>query len=223
MRRLNVQKAIMSAAVLAALVLTSCTGEQEAGNMSEAVIESETQAEETSAAQPEETSQEETAETAPSEEETAEPVEVTVISDATGSFEGIVVDAAMHSLTIVTEEGELYSYAFPEDAEVVETQDGLMLGQAVAVDSENGIASAVRDGVKQPLADRKALAFAADILLAFQYQDMDSLANLAGYPLQVNLGEEEMTAEDAGLFSPFPRGRFLPRSGCSRRELHLYP
>ena len=53
MRRLNVQKAIMSAAVLAALVLTSCTGEQEAGNMSEAVIESETQAEETSAAQPE--------------------------------------------------------------------------------------------------------------------------------------------------------------------------
>lgn len=209
MRRLNMQKAVMSAAVLAALVLTACTGEQEAGNMSEAVIESETQAEETSAAQPEETSQEETSETALSEEETAELVEVTVISDATGSFEGIVVDAAMHSLTIVTEEGELYSYAFPEDAEVVETQDGLMLGQAVAVDSENGIASAVRDGVKQPLADRKALAFAADILLAFQYQDMDSLANLAGYPLQVNLGEEEMTAEDGGAFLSLSKGQIF--------------
>ena len=52
-------------------------------------------------------------------------------------------------------------------------------------------------------------AFAADILLAFQYQDMDSLANLAGYPLQVNLGEEEMTAEDGGAFLSLSKGQIF--------------
>ena len=127
-----------------------------------------------------------------------------MITDATGSFEGIVVDAAMNSLVIDTKDGIMYSFSYPESGVEMDLADGLLLGMSVLVKSENGMASSVQDGPTQPAADRDALAFAADILFACRYGSMDSLANLAGFPLYVRLDDGDLTAENAEEFLALP-------------------
>ena len=135
--------------------------------------------------------------------------EETMVMDATGSFEGIVVDAAMNSLVIDTEDGIMYSFSYPESGVEMDLSDGLLLGMSVLVKSEDGIASSVQDGPTQPASDRDALAFAADILFACRYRSMDSLANLAGFPLYVRLDDEDMTVEDAEQFLALPEDQIL--------------
>ena len=62
-----------------------------------------------------------------------------LITDATGSFEGIVVDAAMNSLVIDTKDGIMYSFSYPESGVEMDLADGLLLGMSVLVKSEDGM------------------------------------------------------------------------------------
>lgn len=128
---------------------------------------------------------------------------------ASGTYDGIVVDAAMNSLVIDTAEGRMYAVSLPETKDVVETSDGLLLGQAVTVTCEDGVASSITDCAVKPAADRDALAFAADILFACKYRDINSLSSLAGYPLYVKLGDEDQTIEDGGDFLKLPVSEVL--------------
>ena len=137
-------------------------------------------------------------------EETEDKPAGEMITDATGSFEGIVVDAAMNSLVIDTKDGIMYSFSYPESGVEMELSDGLLLGMSVLVKSEDGMASSVQDGPTQPAAGQDALAFAADILFACRYKSMDSLANLAGFPLYVRLDDGDLIAEDAEEFTALP-------------------
>lgn len=132
-----------------------------------------------------------------------------MIMDATGSFEGIVVDAAMNSLVIDTKDGIMYSFSYPESGVEMDLADGLLLGMSVLVKSEDGMASSVQDGPTQPAADRDALAFAADVLFACRYKSMDSLANLAAFPLYVRLDDGDLTVEDAEEFLDLPQNEVL--------------
>lgn len=132
-----------------------------------------------------------------------------MITDATGSFEGIVVDAAMNSLVIDTKDGIMYSFSYPESGVEMDLADGLLLGMSVLVKSEDGMASSVQDGPTQPAVDRDALAFAADVLFACRYKSMDSLANLAAFPLYVRLDDGDLTVEDAEEFLDLPQNEVL--------------
>lgn len=126
-----------------------------------------------------------------------------------GTYDGIVVDAAMNSLVIDTAEGMMYAVSLPETEDVVETSDGILLGQAVTVTCEDGVASSITDCAVKPAADREALAFAADILFACKYRDINSLSSLAGYPLYVNLGDEDQTIENGGDLLKLPVSEVL--------------
>lgn len=128
-----------------------------------------------------------------------------MVTDADGSFEGIVVDAAMNSLVIDTGDGIWYSFSYPESGVEMELSDGLLLGMSVLVESEAGMASRIQDGPTQPAADRDVLAFAADILFACRYKSMDALANLAGFPLSVRLEDGDSLARDAEEFLALPQ------------------
>ena len=141
-----------------------------------------------------------------------------LITDATGSFEGIVVDAAMNSLVIDTKGGIMYSFSYPESGVEMDLADGLRLGMSVLGKSEDGMASSVQDGLTQPAADQGALAFAADILFACRYKSMYSLANLAVSPLYVRLDDGDLIAETAEDFLAFPEYEF---SSEERREAAL--
>ena len=110
----------------------------------------------------------------------------------------------MNSLVIDTKDGIMYSFSYPESGVEMELSDGLLLGMSVLVKSEDGMASSVQDGLTQPAADQGALAFAADILFACRYKSMDSLANLAVFPLYVRLDDGDLIAENAEEFLAFP-------------------
>ena len=206
------------AAVLA-LSLTACgqTGSAPGNAQGSAAAETEMPAEtdsaadarngETAAAQ--ETADGSAAETEMPEEAqtqagTEEIREESPVTGATGSFEGIVVDAAMNSLVIAAREGIWYSFSYPESGVETELSEGLVLGMSVLVESEEGIASRILDGPTQPAADRDALTFAADILFACRYESMDSLANLAGFPLYVKLEDGDAVAQDGEEFLALP-------------------
>lgn len=179
--------------------------QEESGGTEEAMA-AQTMQEETQAVQ--ESAQETLAETEngtqAGTEDAADAPAGEMITDATGSFEGIVVDAAMNSLVIDTKDGIMYSFSYPESGVEMELSDGLLLGMSVLVESEDGMAFGVQDGPTQPAADRDALAFAADILFACRYGSMDSLANLAGFPLYVRLDDGDLTAENAEEFLALP-------------------
>lgn len=201
----------------AALGSVSCGSAQTQTGESSVVQETENAADAMAEQQTEQAAMQETSsemesgtQTGPAETADAEDAaEGTLITDATGSLEGIVVEAAMNSLVIDTQEGILYSFSYPESGVEMELEEGLFLGMSVLVTSEDGVASVVQDGPTQPAADRDALTFAADILFACRAESMDSLANLAAFPLYVRLDDGDMTVEDAEEFLSLPQDQVL--------------
>ena len=206
-------------ATVLALSLTACgqTGSAPEDAQGSAAAETEMPAETDSAADArngETAAAQETADGSAAETEMAEEAqtragteeirEESPVTGATGSFEGIVVDAAMNSLVIAAREGIWYSFSYPESGVETELSEGLVLGMSVLVESEEGIASRILDGPTQPAADRDALTFAADILFACRYESMDSLANLAGFPLYVKLEDGDAVAQDGEEFLALP-------------------
>lgn len=215
MKKFNLAKRKAAGAFLLAALMISCLAFTACGKKTETVTQSTEEAEtepETAGTEVPETdsAQESTGETGSTEESGAfdmasEEIPMAVL----GTYDGIVVDAAMNSLVIDTAEGRMYAVSLPETKDVVETSDGILLGQAVTVTCEDGVASSITDSAVKPAADRDALAFAADILFACKYRDINSLSSLAGYPLSVQLGDEEQTIENGGDFLKLPVSEVL--------------
>ena len=160
---------LLAALMISGLVFTAC------GKKTETVTQPAEEVAETAGAQATQTgsAQEGTEETGSTQEtgSTEESGTFDMASEeipmaVSGTYDGIVVDAAMNSLVIDTAEGMMYAVSLPETEDVVETSDGILLGQAVTVTCEDGVASSITDCAVKPAADREALAFAADILFA---------------------------------------------------------
>lgn len=206
---------LLAALMISGLIFTACgkRAETVAQPTEEAVTEPETagtEAPQTDSGQESTGETENTEETGNTEEGgTFDMASEEIPMAVSGTYDGIVVDAAMNSLVIDTAEGRMYAVSLPETKDVVETSDGLLLGQAVTVTCEDGVASSITDSAVKPAADRDALAFAADILFACKYRDINSLSSLAGYPLSVTLGDEEQTIENGGDFLKLPVSEVL--------------
>ncbi len=139
---------------------------------------------------------------------------------ADGSYEGIVIDAAMHSLTLYTADAKMIMAGLPEEG--VQLKDGLLLGIPVKVVFQDGEVTEVTDGTAKPLASREALSFAGSVLYAMQYQDLDTLAALAAYPVYVN-EDGGVTAEDAEAFLAMdPDAIFKPERVKAVLAVNLY-
>lgn len=108
-----------------------------------------------------------------------------------GSYDGIVVDAAMNSMAIDTTEGKIISFGLPEDKDIVSTKDGIQLGQAVKVTFEDGVAAAVEDSKIEPKAAGEVLMYAGDIIMTFQGKNLENIEQLLKYPLQVKVDGKE--------------------------------
>lgn len=194
----------LAAVMISGLVITGCGNKAETAALPTAAEEEESETVISEAAQ-EVVTQESEAETSGTEEsELFDPASEEIPMAGSGTYDGIVVDAAMNSLVIDTAEGMMYAISLPESKDVVETSDGILLGQAVTAVCEDGMASSIMDCAVKPAADREALAFAADILFACKYRDINSLSSLAGYPVSVDLGDGEQTIENGGDFLKLP-------------------
>lgn len=126
-----------------------------------------------------------------------------------GTYDGIVVDAAMNSLVIDTAEGMMYAVSLPETEDVVATSDGILLGQAVTVTCEDGVASSITDCAVKPAADREALAFAADTCLPVNTGISIPFPLWSDYLIYVNLGDEDQTIENGGDLLKLPVSEVL--------------
>lgn len=203
-------KAALAAGILASVLLFAGCG-RDAAQTSESAARTETSGREDSQVQQEASSQAESSQEESSTQESipydreAEEIEMA----PTGTYDGIIVDAAMNSMVIDTAEGKMYAVSFPETEDVVHTADGLLLGQAVTVSCEDGIASDVTDSSRKTAAGREALSFAADVLFACKYRDINALSELAGYPVYVNLGEKDQVVESGGNFLKIPASDIL--------------
>ena len=97
-------------------------------------------------------------------------------------LEGIVIDATMNSVSVVTAQGELLTFPVPEE---ISLADGLMLGTPVSVRLENGRATRLSDGAEKPRAQREALAFAGSVRFMAENRSLQGLSSLAAFPLTV--------------------------------------
>lgn len=115
-----------------------------------------------------------------------------------GTYEGIVLDAAMNSFSIYTQDGRTVYFGMPENGGSL--KNGMLLGNPVRVVCKDGVVTELTDGEKQPASGRAALEFAGSIMTAFRYKDRETLTALIGYPVYVNLDGEEVLADDAEAF-----------------------
>lgn len=208
-KRKSAGAVLLAALMITGLIFTGCGKKTETAAPSAAETEAEAETVSTEASG-ESSAQESAGETeTPEESGTFDMASEEIPMAVSGTYDGIVVDAAMNSLVIDTAEGKMYAVSLPETRDVVETSDGILLGQAVTVTCEDGVASVITDCEVKPAADREALAFAADILFACKYRDINSLSSLAGYPVYVKLGDEDQTIENGGDFLKLPAAKVL--------------
>ena len=164
--------AALAAGILASVLLFAGCGKN-AEQTAESIAQTETSGREDSQVQQESNEAENSQEESSTQESVPYDMEAEEIEMApTGTYDGIIVDAAMNSMVIDTAEGKMYAVSFPETEDVVDTADGLLLGQAVTVSCKDGMASSVTDSSRKPAADREALSFAADVLFACKYRDI---------------------------------------------------
>lgn len=201
--------AALAAGILASVLLFAGCGKN-AEQTAESIAQTETSGREDSQVQQESNEAENSQEESSTQESVPYDMEAEEIEMApTGTYDGIIVDAAMNSMVIDTAEGKMYAVSFPETEDVVDTADGLLLGQAVTVSCKDGMASSVTDSSRKPAADREALSFAADVLFACKYRDINALSELAGYPVYINLGEKDQVVESGGDFLKIPASDIL--------------
>ena len=119
--------AALAAGILASVLLFAGCGKN-AEQTAESITQTETSGREDSQVQQEsneaESSQEESSQEESSTQESvpydmeAEEIEMA----PTGTYDGIIVDAAMNSMVIDTAEGKMYAVSFPETEDVVDTR-----------------------------------------------------------------------------------------------------
>ena len=162
--------AALAAGILASVLLFAGCGKN-AEQTAESIAQTETSGREDSQVQQESNEAESSQEESSTQESVPYDMEAEEIEMApTGTYDGIIVDAAMNSMVIDTAEGKMYAVSFPETEDVVDTADGLLLGQAVTVSCKDGMASSVTDSSRKPAAGREALSFAADVIFACKYR-----------------------------------------------------
>lgn len=129
-----------------------------------------------------------------------------------GTYEGIVMDAAMNSFSIYTRDGRSLYFAMPEEGDHL--KDGMLLGIPVRVVCKGGEVTELTDGQQQPAAGREALEFAGSIMTAFRYKDKDILAALTGFPVSVTLDGETLEVKDAEEFAALSANKLFSKERC---------
>ncbi len=114
-----------------------------------------------------------------------------------GEMQGVVIDAAMNTMTIQTKEGAAYAMSKSEDCDTTGIKNGITLGMGItATVDDNGTIVKLADA-KTKAEDTDGLAAAGSVILALQMDDMDSFADLCSYPVYIGLDDKTVaTAED---------------------------
>ena len=113
------------------------------------------------------------------------------------SVDGVVIDAAMHSLTLQTKDGQTLSACTSEDNEpdVTGLKDGLSLGKGITLTytgdaSKDDVVTIVKEAdCDTKFDDADALSAAGDIILSVENKDLDSIVSSCSYPVYVGIGD----------------------------------
>lgn len=176
------QKRKIAVCLLLVAILSGCGKKEVQTNVQESVVE--------------ETTVMQTMEPAMTDEVTteADTTEVTAV-------DGIVLDAAMHSLEMQSADGVTLEFGIPDEADVSSLKNGLMIGKAVCVsytgtitgdDTSMAEITKIADSTLVPSLKLEQLSFAAEIILAVKYKDMEGLAGLVAYPVYVGAADPEI-------------------------------
>lgn len=131
--------AALAAGILASVLLFAGMRQKCGADPPKSIAQTETSGREDSQVQQESNEAESSQEESSTQESVPYDMEAEEIEMApTGTYDGIIVDAAMNSMVIDTAEGKMYAVSFPETEDVVDTADGLLLGQAVTISCKIG-------------------------------------------------------------------------------------
>lgn len=148
-------------------------------------------------------------------EEESMATELTEEAVEEAEVDGMVIDAAMNSLSIMTTEGEVLLFAYPEDGADVELEDGILLGEVVHVtytgsnDEGNAVAVKVSAAAVETTLDREAYEFAIIAISFAKFNDLEGLSSLAAYPVYVGMGDVSLTAKSEGDFNSIEREELM--------------
>lgn len=113
------------------------------------------------------------------------------------SVDGVVIDAAMHSLVIQTKDGQTISAASGEDTEPDTSglKNGLVLGKGITLTytgdpaNDNTVTIVSEADCDTKCDDSDGLALAGSIILAVEDKDLDALMSCVTYPTYVGIGD----------------------------------
>lgn len=128
-----------------------------------------------------------------------EKVEMTyteAFADVESTEDGIILDAAMHSFTMQTRSGDIFTFS-GEDLNTSGVEGGIQLGHCYALtykgligdDGDTSGASFVSlKNIDDTLPEKNfnAMYTASQVVLAFQMKSMDALAGLCSFPLTLD-------------------------------------
>ncbi|MCR5304848.1 MAG: hypothetical protein K6E33_09845 [Lachnospiraceae bacterium] len=125
-------------------------------------------------------------------ESTSDPTEESpvIYEDEDGTYTGVVLDAAMHSMMIQTISGEQKLFSYPEESPDISGMDpgGIRIGIGVKLTvDENDHVTAI-SSVDTKAGDPEALDTAADLVLAAYYDDFDSFKDSVLFPVETQKG-----------------------------------
>ncbi len=154
---------------------------------------------------------------APTEPETTVPE--TTAPETTEAAEeevrGVIVDGAMHTILVQTEQGELLEIHHRmddgTDPDMTGLKEGILVGQGVLVtgtrekDGELRATKLADAGIA--CEDPDAMQAAIDVFFSFRARNMESLADRLSYPLTVGK-DAEVTSEDE-LKEQFPEEKIF--------------
>lgn len=203
----KVKKGIVAAAAIVLAAGMAACGSKEAQESVPAAVET--------------VSEEETAEIAvmvgeTENAETQSTEEQPEVEQVTADTEGMVIDAAMNSLSIMSPEGEVFFFTYPEEGARVELEDGVLLGEVIKVtytgSHEEGTAEAVivTAGTTETALDREAYEFAITAVSFAKFNDLEGLSGLVDYPLYIGIGDNGITVENEGDFNSIEREELIP-------------
>lgn len=159
----------------------------------------------------------ETAEGTVQETEAAETTDTeTETGTGENTVEGMVVEAAMNSLTVLTLSGEYELFSYPENGAETNLENGILLGEIVKVEytgsSENGdaVAQNISEGSIETTLPREAYEFALTVLESVKLNDMEGLSACISYPSYIGMGEEDTVVETKEDFMAIDREKMTP-------------
>lgn len=141
------------------------------------------------------------------------------------SAEGMVIDAAIHSLSIMTEGGDVLFFSYPEDGAAVELEDGILLGEVVNVihtgsnEAGNAVAVEITAGDTETVLDREAYEFAIKIINFAKFNDLEGLAGVTAYPVFVDMGDIDVMVNNEGDFKSIERLELMSLGGLADYNL----